>query len=108
MRKPTAADWGGDDWGSFAAGPTAPTEYESLSKGSADSASSSSSSSSSSLTEGTEVKIKISKQQLEQILKSAEVEGLTAQEMLSKLLNGGDNFESNQRSWKPALQSIPE
>ncbi|XP_051125726.1 uncharacterized protein LOC127247764 [Andrographis paniculata] len=105
LRKRSAAvEWGGDDWGSFGAGggnPPPGDEAEKLSV----------SSTSSSLIEGKEVKIKISKKQLEQVLKTAEIEGLSAQQVLAKLIDGGgdDQFSAaHQRSWKPDLTSIPE
>ncbi|MFS7940678.1 hypothetical protein Hanom_Chr05g00467271 [Helianthus anomalus] len=57
----------------------------------------------------TEVKIKITKKQLEELLGMKEMHGLTLEQVLARLMNGGDRvFESNQRSWRPALPSIPE
>ncbi|KAK9071172.1 hypothetical protein SSX86_005891 [Deinandra increscens subsp. villosa] len=56
----------------------------------------------------TEVKIKISKKQLEELLGRTDVQGLTVKEVLARLMNASDRFESHQRSWRPALQSIPE
>ncbi|KAI3820530.1 hypothetical protein L1987_08078 [Smallanthus sonchifolius] len=56
-----------------------------------------------------EVKIKITKKQLEELLGMKEMQGLTLEQVLTRLINGGDGvFQSNQRSWRPALQSIPE
>ncbi|GJW74383.1 hypothetical protein Tco_0133753 [Tanacetum coccineum] len=56
----------------------------------------------------TEIKIKISKKQLEKLLSSADVKGLTSQQVLAQLMNVSDRVESHQRAWRPALQSIPE
>ncbi|PWA86315.1 hypothetical protein CTI12_AA140880 [Artemisia annua] len=56
----------------------------------------------------TEIKIKISKKQLEKLLGSADVKGLTTEQVLTQLLNVSDRVESHQRAWRPALQSIPE
>ncbi|KAF5814995.1 hypothetical protein HanRHA438_Chr03g0129311 [Helianthus annuus] len=56
----------------------------------------------------TEVKIKISKKQLEELLGKTDVQGLTVAQVLARLMNVSDRFESNQRSWRPALHSIPE
>ncbi|KAK1407035.1 hypothetical protein QVD17_38645 [Tagetes erecta] len=57
----------------------------------------------------TEVKIKISKKQLEELLGAKEMHGLTLEQVLNRLMNGGDEVvRSDQRSWRPALQSIPE
>ncbi|KAL0406926.1 UNVERIFIED_CONTAM: hypothetical protein Slati_4006500 [Sesamum latifolium] len=53
----------------------------------------------------TVVKIKISKQQLEQLLRNADARGLSAEQVLAELMNAGDGY---QRPWRPALQSIPE
>ncbi|KAA8523683.1 hypothetical protein F0562_010106 [Nyssa sinensis] len=52
----------------------------------------------------TEVKIKISKKQLEDLLSRMDVQGLSVQQVLAQLVNG----ETHQRAWRPALQSIPE
>ncbi|KAA8523682.1 hypothetical protein F0562_010105 [Nyssa sinensis] len=52
----------------------------------------------------TEVKIKISKKQLEELLSRMDVQGLSVQQVLAQLING----ETHQRAWRPALQSIPE
>ncbi|KAL0320798.1 UNVERIFIED_CONTAM: hypothetical protein Sradi_5341300 [Sesamum radiatum] len=53
----------------------------------------------------TVVKIKISKQQLEQLLRNADARGLSAGQVLAELMSAGDGY---QRPWRPALQSIPE
>ncbi|KAG5614053.1 hypothetical protein H5410_013877 [Solanum commersonii] len=83
------------------------------------SSSSSSLSSSSSISSSTvnykEVKIRITKNELEQILagKIDNMEEVTMEQLLSGFLNSSNNsfdFENIQRqqSWKPRLQSIPE
>ncbi|KAI3702978.1 hypothetical protein L6452_28732 [Arctium lappa] len=56
----------------------------------------------------TEVKIKISKKQLEELLGRADVQGLTVEQVLAQLMNVSDRFDTHQRSWRPALHSIPE
>ncbi|KAH9651700.1 hypothetical protein KPL70_026852 [Citrus sinensis] len=62
----------------------------------------------------TEIKIKITKKQLEELLGKADVKGLSVQQVLAHLINvnvssSNDRYhETNQRSWRPALQSIPE
>ncbi|KAD2132543.1 hypothetical protein E3N88_41789 [Mikania micrantha] len=56
----------------------------------------------------TEVKIKISKKQLEKLLGQTDVQGLTVEQVLARLMSASDQFESHQRSWRPALKSIPE
>lgn len=118
LRHEPPMQWAGEDWGSLAP-PThfsGDTHHEISSdkamKGEKDSLlkenpgfSSSSSSSSSSTTE---VKVKISKKQLEELLGKVDVQGLTVHQVLQHLMNVSDRFETEQRSWRPALQSIPE
>lgn len=59
----------------------------------------------------TEVKIKITKKQLEELLGKVDARNLTVQQILTQLMiSGVDGYQSNilHRSWRPALQSIPE
>ncbi|XP_028760323.1 uncharacterized protein LOC114745577 [Neltuma alba] len=60
----------------------------------------------------TEVKIKISKKQLEQLLSKMEVKELGVDQVMTQLMSHGKRhgYEvyQHQRSWRPALQSIPE
>ncbi|XP_038904231.1 uncharacterized protein LOC120090574 [Benincasa hispida] len=57
----------------------------------------------------TELKIRITKRELEKLLSKVDVEELPVTELLSQLIDVGDAFEStHQRSWRPSLQSIPE
>ncbi|KVH99142.1 uncharacterized protein LOC112514762 [Cynara cardunculus var. scolymus] len=116
VRKDSDVQWGGDDWGSpssspehsllYSEGGRKTEEREVVGEKDSDHRFSSS--------DGkrpptTEVKIKITKKQLEELLGMKEMQGLTLQQVLNLLMNGGDGgFESNQRSWRPALQSIPE
>ncbi|PSS10410.1 DNA-directed RNA polymerase subunit beta like [Actinidia chinensis var. chinensis] len=59
--------------------------------------------------ENTEVKIKITKKQLEELLARVEAHDMSVNQVLSSLINGDDHFEiQHQRSWRPSLQSIPE
>lgn len=55
----------------------------------------------------TEVKIKITRKQLEKLLKQVDAKGATVQEILADLMSNGDTCPQD-RHWKPALQSIPE
>ncbi|XP_061369664.1 uncharacterized protein LOC133312479 [Gastrolobium bilobum] len=55
-----------------------------------------------------EVKIKITKKQLEELLSKVDVRELRVEQVLSQLMNHSRGYESLQRPWKPALQSIPE
>lgn len=56
----------------------------------------------------TEVKIKITKKQLEQLLSKVDVRDLKVEQVLSQLMDHSGGFQSLQRPWRPALQSIPE
>ncbi|XP_020258429.1 uncharacterized protein LOC109834825 [Asparagus officinalis] len=53
----------------------------------------------------TELKLKITKKQLEKLLKRIDGRDLTVQEVLANLMS---HHEDPDRHWKPALQSIPE
>jgi len=56
----------------------------------------------------TEVKIKITKKQLEELLSKVDKRELRVEQVLAQLMNHSNGYESLQRSWRPALQSIPE
>lgn len=94
IRKGSYDEWGGDDWGSFGAG------HEKTRKD--DDGALPDLSSSSLAAAGKEVKITISKKELERLLKEVDVEGLPVQQVLAQLLN------AHQQPRTPALQSIPE
>ncbi|KAK8579121.1 hypothetical protein V6N12_069453 [Hibiscus sabdariffa] len=60
-----------------------------------------------------EVKVKIRKKQLEELLGRADVKELSVQQVLAQLIHATSSSsnqydEANQRSWRPTLQSIPE
>ncbi|EEF43875.1 uncharacterized protein LOC8284205 [Ricinus communis] len=61
-----------------------------------------------------EVKIKITKKELEELMARVDMQGLSMEEVLASLINSSSadkNLEMechHHRSWKPALQSIPE
>ncbi|KAK3432040.1 uncharacterized protein LOC120293268 [Eucalyptus grandis] len=103
--------WAGDDWNSLLkdAG-----EGKRLLDGADGQRVSSSSSSSSSRRR--EIKIKISKEELEKLVQKMEAQELSLEEVLPLLINKntfnchGSGFAKNgsHRSWRPALQSIPE
>ncbi|KAL7087912.1 hypothetical protein ACP275_13G097300 [Erythranthe tilingii] len=119
IRKGSAAEWGGEDWGSFGsgdktrngeksgAGSSGKMQKSSL-PGEGKGASCCLTASVAASDEVTEVKVKISKKQLETLLKKADIEGLSTEQVLAQLMNVADQFEAHQRSWKPALTSIPE
>ncbi|XP_010923893.1 uncharacterized protein [Elaeis guineensis] len=57
----------------------------------------------------TEVKVKISKKQLEELLQRVEGKGLPIQQVLTDLLSMGEvALREREQHWRPALQSIPE
>lgn len=57
----------------------------------------------------TEVKIRMTKRELEKLLSEVEMEELPVTELLLQLIEVGDELEStHRRSWRPSLQSIPE
>ncbi|KAI3496973.1 hypothetical protein L1887_39352 [Cichorium endivia] len=107
IKKQPAIQLNGDDWGSTAASPETKllsgSHRSDTRKGGSYSGDNFGEKSST-----TEVKIMISKKRLEELLGSADVQGLTVQQVLTKLMNVGDGFESHQRPWRPALKSIPE
>ncbi|KAI3496971.1 hypothetical protein L1887_39350 [Cichorium endivia] len=98
----------GDDWGSTAASPKTILLSGSCHRGDSRKGESYSGDSFGEKTATTEVKIKISKKQLEELLGRTKVQGLTVDQMLAQLMNVSDEFESHQRPWRPALDSIQE
>ncbi|CAL5410470.1 unnamed protein product [Camellia sinensis] len=71
------------------------------------SSSSSSSLSSASSTSSTEVKIKITKKQLEELLGRGEVHHMPVDQVVSSLIDASDRFEiQHQRSWRPTLNRL--
>lgn len=56
----------------------------------------------------TEVKIKISKKQLEELLGKADMRELRVEQVLAELISHSRGYESLHKPWRPALQSIPE
>ncbi|CAH8275793.1 unnamed protein product [Arabidopsis lyrata] len=63
-----------------------------------------------------EIKIRMTKKELEDLMRNIGLKSLTAEEILSKLIfDGGDqigfsavDISNHHQPWKPALQSIPE
>ena len=56
----------------------------------------------------TEVKIKITKKQLEELIGNMEVKELGIEHILSHLVKHSHQYHSFHRPWRPALYSIPE
>lgn len=104
-----------DEWEYIVSPKNLIIEKEKLFSSSSSSPSSLSSSISSSTINYKEVKIRITKNELEQILagKIDNMEEVTMEQLLSGFINSSNNsfdFENirRQQSWKPRLQSIPE
>lgn len=56
-----------------------------------------------------QVKIKMTKRELEDLVKKLEMQGLSLEQVIGRLVNDEDEFEvEHHRSWRPSLQSIPE
>lgn len=95
--------WAGEDWGSFTSkhGRGRGTEKQWLLEAKKLAASSAAATG--------EVKIKMTKRELEDLVKKLEMEGLSLEEVLGRMMNGEDEFEvEHRRSWMPSLYSIPE
>ncbi|XP_058099656.1 uncharacterized protein LOC131244005 [Magnolia sinica] len=57
----------------------------------------------------TEVKIKISKRQLEELLARFDIQGMSVEQVLTQLMNkGSGGCVVRYQPWRPTLQSIPE
>ncbi|XVF40745.1 hypothetical protein PTKIN_Ptkin01aG0139900 [Pterospermum kingtungense] len=58
-----------------------------------------------------EVKITISKKELEQLIHKVNMQGLNLEQVLARMVKGEDTYiyeVEDHRLWKPMLQSIPE
>ena len=113
LRHESSMQWGGDDWGSPAVDhrgfPGDTSGDMSHKKDTSYANYATTMSNSASTTAGTEVKIKITKKQLEELLSKADVKDMTVQQVLAKLISVSDRYQTQQiRAWRPALQSIPE
>ncbi|KDP39126.1 hypothetical protein JCGZ_00883 [Jatropha curcas] len=110
LRHESSMQWGGDDWGSPVPEKFLKSnkrqekglnieEEELLENHNKDLKSSSK-----------EVKIKISKKQLQELLGRVDMKELSLEEVLAQLMKNvsSDRYETNQQSWRPNLQSIPE
>ncbi|KAF5728403.1 hypothetical protein HS088_TW21G00550 [Tripterygium wilfordii] len=102
----SSTTWAGEDWGSpeeFGLEEDMKVEEKVLLD-----SSTSSSSSSTRTRSNREVKIKITKKQLEELLGKVDIKELSVQQVLAQLMSVSDGYDAHQRSWRPALQSIPE
>ncbi|XVE80384.1 hypothetical protein DITRI_Ditri14bG0135500 [Diplodiscus trichospermus] len=114
LRHHSSTQWAGDDWGNdavddgfFVNESTRDTcEYKGMMKIEEKGLLGFTTSSSATATH--EIKVKITKKQLEELLGRVDVKELSVQQVLAQLINVGNQYDANQRSWRPALQSIPE
>ncbi|XP_060210760.1 uncharacterized protein LOC132637731 [Lycium barbarum] len=112
IRKESSMQWGGEDWGFQSPVPeinenlchrkTMKLEEDQLLM------SKRSNLSSSTQVLVKEVKVKITKKQLSELMGKADVQGLSVHQLFTQLMNVSERFELHQHSWRPALQSIPE
>ncbi|XXG42329.1 hypothetical protein AAC387_Pa01g2642 [Persea americana] len=56
----------------------------------------------------TEIKIKLTKKQMEELLAEVGMRGMSIERVLTQLVNKGGDCHLRHRAWRPALQSIPE
>ncbi|GAB4849663.1 hypothetical protein Ancab_004458 [Ancistrocladus abbreviatus] len=98
--------WGGEDWGSVLA-----SEREEMKEEEEEGllADNKLGLPKSSATTVAEVKVRITKKQLGELLGKTGVQGLPVQQVLAHLMHVSAQFEVNHiRTWRPGLQSIPE
>lgn len=97
----SSAVWAGEDWGSLT--PKDRENDDGPSEGKRLLGRSSS---------NREVKITISKKELEELVKKVNMQGLSLQEVLARMVREGSGHAAespeHHRHWKPELQSIPE
>lgn len=56
----------------------------------------------------TEVRIRIGKKQLEQLLRQADTQGLPLRRVLAGLIGETGRLEELEKHWRPKLRTIPE
>ncbi|KAL3503507.1 hypothetical protein ACH5RR_037956 [Cinchona calisaya] len=123
LLKESSTQWGGDDWDFQSPVPSSETSKTIFSSGivhdnklSTDPMSflgekKTASFNSLPSSTGKEVKIKITKKQLEELLRKVDLQkGQPVKEVLTTLLNlSSEGYDqTHPKSWRPALQSIPE
>ncbi|XP_050217299.1 uncharacterized protein LOC126668127 [Mercurialis annua] len=106
IHRESSTQWGGDDWGSSPAPPSDNIEGQLLGDLNRDFTKSPSAATK---TSNKEIKIKITKKQLEELLGRIDTEELSIEQVLGQLISvSNQSFNAHQRSWRPNLQSIPE
>lgn len=113
--------WAGDEWESLApeeGDPPPPFDEQRVLSHKKASSSSSSRPSPPAGVSTTEVKIRITKKELQELLGKAEVQNLSSEQVLTRLINAGrfgnaaprhgDDDDDHHHHWRPGLTSIPE
>ncbi|KAJ9153780.1 hypothetical protein P3X46_027183 [Hevea brasiliensis] len=115
LRRESSMQWGGDDWGSpvpdrfFSSNGSSRLDNKIMSIEEEELLGDDKRLLTSSTTSSTEVKFKITKKQLEELLSRVDMKELSVEQVLAQLMNvSSERYESHQRSWRPNLQSIPE
>ncbi|KAE8713685.1 LRR receptor-like serine/threonine-protein kinase GSO1-like [Hibiscus syriacus] len=106
LRRHSSTEWAGDDWGTSTTEDGAKAEEKGLVRNSKKITSTTAVTA----TTTHEVKVKITKKQLEELLGRVDMNELSVQQVLAQLINVSNQYDiqANQRSWRPKLQSIPE
>ncbi|PIA57920.1 hypothetical protein AQUCO_00500085v1 [Aquilegia coerulea] len=56
----------------------------------------------------TKVKIKFTRKELEELLAKIELEGLSVEQVIDKLINRRNQLNAHKQAWTPVLACIPE
>ncbi|GLT83264.1 hypothetical protein SLE2022_015630 [Rubroshorea leprosula] len=97
----SSAVWAGEDWGSLTSKPWGNDDGDPEMKRLLGQSPST-----------TEVKITISKKELEELAKKVNMQGLSLEQVLAKMVKEAGGYATelpeHHRHWRPVLQSIPE
>ncbi|KAK1360798.1 hypothetical protein POM88_045272 [Heracleum sosnowskyi] len=122
IKKQSSMEWGGDDWSDDYSPPADfstkkmkfnSENYDDKIKEKKTGSLATSDDFGDNLKEPKQVKLKITRKQLEQVLKltnTTSIQGVSVEQVLAHFINGGINdLQSNQtRSWRPDLPTITE
>ncbi|XP_050219055.1 uncharacterized protein LOC126669591 [Mercurialis annua] len=107
IHRESSTQWGGDEWGSSPS--PSPDDMEERQLLGDQNRDLTKSLSAKSKTSNTEIKIKITKKQLEELLGRVDMKELSIEQVLGQLISvSNQSFDAHQKSWRPHLQSIPE
>ncbi|KAK6934458.1 hypothetical protein RJ641_034613 [Dillenia turbinata] len=107
IRHESSMDWAGEDWG-FSTDSSSSSSKKKMTNIEGDTLLRYKTVSARTTTD--QVKVRITKKELLELLHKIEVQGLPLDQVLAQLINGGDRLQTNHHhgSWRPNLQSIPE